>query len=129
MSVRRAGLTRRSGGWLWIVAAAVVLFAGLFSQITMLSRVSAVSKRAAAVDREIAALNREAGALELRVNEYHNLDQIAARAQQLGMEQPDETQIRAVRVEKSDAEYTSTQAAGDSGGEKVLNGNFPGGEG
>lgn len=120
---------RRSGGWLWIAAVAVVLFAGMFLQIAMLSRVSAVSKGAAAVDREIAALNKEAGELELRINEYHNLEQIAARARQLGMEQSDETQIRAVRVEKSDAEYTSTQAAADRGGEKVLSENFPGGEG
>lgn len=112
---------QRGGGWIWIAAAAVVLFAGMFGQITMLSRISSVSKQAAKVDREIATLNKEADNLELSVNETHNLEQIAARAQQLGMEQPDETQIRAVRVEKSNVENTSTQAAGASGAEKVLN--------
>lgn len=97
-----------------------MLFAGLFMQITMLSRISSVSKQASALERETNALNREAVNLELRVNESHNLDRIAARAQELGMVQPDETQIRAVRVEETDAD-TSTQTAGDSGGEKVLN--------
>ena len=94
----------------------------------MLSRVSSVSKRASALEKETIRLNREAANLELRVNESHNLEQIAARAQEMGMVQPNETQIRAVRVEKTDAD-TSTQAAGVSGGEKALNEDFPGGEG
>ena len=37
-----------------------MLFAGMFGQITMLSRSSSVSKQAAKVDREIATLNKEA---------------------------------------------------------------------
>lgn len=128
MRVRDDGALRRDGNRLWIALTAAVLFAGLFLQITMLSRVSSVSKRASALEKETAALKREAVNLELRVNEFHNLEQIAARAQEMGMEQPDETQIRAVRVEKTD-EDTSTQAAGDSGGEKALNEDIPGGEG
>ena len=128
MHVRDAAARRRRGNRLWIALTAAVLFAGLFLQITMLSRLSSVSKRASALERETSALKREAVNLELRINEFHNLDRIAARAQEMGMVQPDETQIRAVRVEKTD-ENTSTQAAGDSGGEKALNDDIPGGEG
>ena len=128
MRVRDDGVLRCDGNRLWIALTAVVLFAGLFLQITMLSRVSSVSKRASALEKETAALKREAANLELRVNELHNLDRIAACAQEMGMVQPDETQIRAVRVEKTD-EDTSTQAAEDSGGEKALNEDIPGGEG
>ena len=128
MNGRIVALRRRWGNRPWIALAAAVLFAGLFMQITMLSRISSVSKQASALERETNALNREAVNLELRVNESHNLDRIAARAQELGMVQPDETQIRAVRVEETDAD-TSTQTAGDSGGKKALNENFPGGEG
>ena len=128
MHVRDAAARRRYGNRPWIALTAAVLFAGLFLQITMLSRISSVSKRASALESETARLNREAVNLELRVNEFHNLDRIAERAQQMGMVQPDEAQIRAVRVEKTDAD-TSTQAAGASGGEKVLNEDFPGGEG
>ena len=128
MHVRVDGARRQCGNRPWIALTAVVLFAGLFLQITMLSRVSSVSKRTSALERETARLNREAVNLELRVNEFHNLDRIAARAQELGMVQPDETQIRAVRVETTDAD-TSTHAAGDSGEEKLLNEDSPGGEG
>ena len=128
MRVRVDAVRRQCGNRPWIALTAAVLFAGLFLQITMLSRVSSVSKRVSALERETAALRREAVNLELRVNEYHNLDRIAARAQEMGMAQPDETQIRAVRVEETD-EDTSTQAAGASGEEKLLNEDFPGGEG
>ena len=128
MHVRVDGARRQCGNRPWIALTAVVLFAGLFLQITMLSRVSSVSKRTSALERETARLNREAVNLELRVNEFHNLDRIAARAQEMGMVQPDESQIRAVRVEQIDAD-TSTQAAGASGEEKLLNEDFPGGEG
>lgn len=128
MHVRDAAARRRCGNRPWIAAAAAVLFAGLFLQITMLSRLSSVSKRASVLESETARLKREAVNLELRVNEFHNLDRIAARAQELGMVQPDETQIRAVRVETTDAD-TSTHAAGDSGEEKLLNEDSPGGEG
>ena len=114
MHVRVDGVRRQCGNRPWIALTAVVLFAGLFLQITMLSRVSSVSKRASALERETARLNHEAVNLELRVNEFHNLDRIAARAQEMGMVQPDESQIRAVRVEHTDAD-TSTQAAGASG--------------
>ena len=128
MHVRVDGARRQCGNRPWIALTAAVLFAGLFLQITMLSRVSLVSKRASALESETARLNREAVNLELRINEFHNLDRIAVRAQEMGMVQPDETQIRAVRVGKTDAD-TSTQVAGDSGEEKLPNEDFPGGEG
>lgn len=103
-----------------LVLAAVVLLAGLFVQITMLSRISAQSKAVSAVEKELVELRASAENLELSINQYHNLETIAARAQQLGMEQPDETQIRvvSVAVEKQD---TSTQSVENTDGEKVLN--------
>ena len=104
-----------------LILAALVLFAGLFLQITMLSRISLQTKRASAVEKELVELNANAQNLELSINQYHNLEAIAARAQQLGMEQPDETQIRVVNVAKINQEDTSTQTAGSIGGEKVLN--------
>ncbi len=104
-----------------LILAALVLFAGLFLQITMLSRISLQTKRASAVEKELVELNANAQNLELSINQYHNLEAIAARAQQLGMEQPDETQIRVVNVAKINQEDTSTQTAGSFGGEKVLN--------
>ena len=104
-----------------MILAGLILFAGLFLQITMLSRISLQSKRAAALERELVELSANAENLELSINQYHNLEVIAARAQQLGMEQPDETQIRVVSVAKINPEDTSTQTAEGFGGEKVLN--------
>ena len=104
-----------------LILVGIVLFAGLFLQITMLSRISLQSKRASAVEWELEELSANAENLELSINQYHNLEVIAARAQQLGMEQPDETQIRVVSVAKINPEDTSTQTAEGFGGEKVLN--------
>lgn len=103
-----------------LIAAAFVLFAGLFTQITMLARISGQSKQASRLEKEIIELNANAENLELSINQYHNLDNIAARAQQLGMEKPDKTQIRVVNVVRSN-ENTSIQTAGFIDSEKVLN--------
>lgn len=104
-----------------MILAAAVLFVGLFVQITMLSRISYQNKRASALERELTELSANAENLELSINQYHNLEAIAARAKQMGMEQPDETQIRVVRVARNDMQDTSAQSAENLGGEKVLN--------
>ncbi|MBQ8507015.1 MAG: septum formation initiator family protein [Clostridia bacterium] len=91
MSMRRSRILR--------IIAAAVLFLGLFVQITMLSRISEKSKQASALEKEIVMLSAEADNLELGINQYHNLEKIAARAQTMGMVQPDETQIRVVSVD------------------------------
>ncbi len=104
-----------------ILLAASVLFAGLFMQISMLSRISAQIKRAAVLEKEISELNANAQNLELCINQYHNLDSIAARARQLGMQKPDASQIRVVRVEKPSNENTSVQAAEAADGLSAVN--------
>ena len=105
-----------------LLAAALLLFAGLFVQITMLSRVSAQNKRASAMEKEIVELGAYAENLELSINQYHNLDSIAVRARQLGMEHPDEKQIRVVNVARSENNKdTSIQAVEAINGEKVIN--------
>ena len=125
MSMRSLGYDRArkmsARSRMLMLLAGLILFAGLFLQITMLSRISLQSKRAAALERELVELSATAENLELSINQYHNLEVIAARAQQLGMEQPDETQIRVVSVARIQPEDTSTQTAEGFGGEKVLN--------
>lgn len=105
-----------------IVVAALVLFVGLFLQITMLSRISLKSKQAAKLEKEIIELNANAENLEVTINQYHNLENIEARARQMGMQQPDETQIRVISVPQIDAENTSIQQAAEIfGGGEVPN--------
>ena len=93
MSMRSLGYDRArkmsARSRMLMLLAGLILFAGLFLQITMLSRISLQSKRAAALERELVELSANAENLELSINQYHNLEVIAARAQQLGMEQPD----------------------------------------
>lgn len=81
-----------------MIVTAIVLFAGLLLQITMLARVSGQNKRAAQVENEIERLASEAENLELVINKYHNLEDIAVKAQKLGMGKPDASQIRVVSV-------------------------------
>ena len=116
---RRRRDVRRSR--MLLVAAGFVLFAGLFMQITMLARISSQSKTASSLESEIEELAANAENLELNINQYHNLDSIRERARELGMDQPDETQIRVVNVARSNVEDTSTQAAGNVGAESILN--------
>lgn len=115
--------SKREAAWnrVLLILAAAVLFVGLFMQITMLSRISSQSKQASALEREIVELSANAENLELSINQYHNLDTIEARARQLGMEEPSDTQIRVVSVVQTENENTSIQAVELIDGEKVLN--------
>lgn len=125
MSMGRTGArnARRENAWnrLLLILAAAVLLTGLFVQITMLSRISSQNKQASALEKEIVELSANAENLELSINQYHNLEAIAARARQLGMEQPNETQIRVVSVARSNHGNTSAQSAERIDGEKAMN--------
>lgn len=124
MTIRNAKPARRKANAArsraLLILAGIVLFTGMFMQITMLARISSQSKRASSLEGEIEELSANAENLELNINQYHNLDTIAVRARQLGMEQPDETQIRVVTVARSN-EDTFTQAAENIGAESIQN--------
>ncbi len=102
-----------------MVAFALVLFIGVFAQIAMMAKLSGQNKRLVETRKEIKVLSASADNLNLSLNQYHNLDRIAARAQQLGMEQPDETQLRVVNL-PTVIDSTSTQSADSSGAEEMI---------
>ena len=104
-----------------LLMAGIVLVMGLFAQITMLARISSQNKQASELEGEIEELSANVENLELYINQYHNLKSIELRAQQLGMERPDETQIRVVSVVRSNVEDTSIQAAENIGAESIPN--------
>lgn len=91
-----------------MAVAAVVLFAGLFAQISIRTRISGQAKQISAVRQEIQALSANAENLSLCINQYHNLDDISARAQSLGMALPTDDQLRVVRLPLA-VEDTSAQ--------------------
>ena len=102
-----------------MIAFALVLFIGVFAQIAMMAKLSGQNKQVVETRKEIKALSASADNLNLGLSQYHNLERIAARAQQLGMEQPDETQLRVVNLPAL-IEGTSTQSADSSGTEEMI---------
>ncbi len=101
-----------------MIAFAVVLALGVCSQIAMMARLSGQNKRVVETRKEIRALSASADNLNLSLNQYHNLERIALRARQLGMEQPDETQLRVVNLPAL-IDSTSTQSVDKSGAEEI----------
>lgn len=121
--MNRAKVSRRTRErWLnrlLMVAFALVLFIGVFTQIAMMARLSGQNKQAVETEKEIRALSASADNLNLSLNQYHNLERIAARAEQLGMEQPDDTQLRVVNLPTL-IDGTSTQSADSTGAEEMI---------
>ena len=99
---------------------AVLLFAGLFLQITMLTNISSQGKQAAELRKELEELTANAENLQLTINQHHNLATIQARAEQLGMEEVGAEQLRVISVAYGNGN-TSTQTVELIDGEKVLN--------
>ena len=121
--MNRAKVSRRTRerrlNRLLMVAFALVLFIGVFTQIAMMARLSGQNKQAVETEKEIRALSASADNLTLSLNQYHNLERIAARAEQLGMEQPDDTQLRVVNLPTL-IDGTSTQSADSTGAEEMI---------
>ncbi len=118
--MNRTRRTRRARANRWLMAVfALVLVVGVVMQIAMMARLSGQSKRVAQTEKEIRALSASADNLNLSISQYHDLDRITARAQQLGMQRPDETQLRVVNLPTL-AGNTSTQSADSSGAEEMF---------
>ena len=108
---------RRTNRTLIMVFVAVLLI-GAFSQVAMIARITGQNKRARAVETEIRNLSANADNLNLSLNQFRNLDRVAARAAKLGMEEPTGDQIRVVRLPAA-LENTSTQSAGNTSAEEM----------
>lgn len=99
-----------------LVVAALVLFCGLFAQITVRAQVSGQAKEIAAVQAEIRAMSADADNLTLCINQHHDLDAIGKRALAMGMTQPAEGQVRRVALPVANA---STQTVANIDGEEI----------
>lgn len=99
---------------------ALVLFAGMAVQITMLASISGQQKQVKAIEKEIRELGAKADNLNLCLNQFKNTERISLRAAQLGMEQPAETQIRVVNLPATIVS-TSTQSVENISAEEIIN--------
>lgn len=111
-TARQKRLTRA-----WLLAAAVVLFCGLFAQIAVRAQVSSQTKEIAAVRAKIDAMKVDAENLQLCINQYHNLEEIGKRALAMGMEELTEDRLRVVNLPAGD--NTSTQTVANTDGEEI----------
>lgn len=102
-----------------LVVAAIVLFSGLFAQVAVRARISRQSKEIAAVQNEIKSLTANVENLDLNINQRHNLEEIGRKAVELGMGQPDETQLRIVSLPVLNGN-TSAQTVANVSGEEMM---------
>ena len=114
MSMRYSENKRKSRLRIWRVLVVIVLFAGLFVQITMISRISAQNKRAADLRDEITALNYQTENLERDINGYRNSDQLGDLARAMGMQDPTSDQLRSIYVPNLENGNTSANAAANA---------------
>lgn len=98
MNKRQTNPGRKQHLRIWRILLVIVVFAGLFVQITMISRISAENKRAAKAEDEINALGYRIENLERDINIYRNSDEIKQRAIELGMQDADQSQLRSINV-------------------------------
>ena len=112
------GARKRTGGALKI-ALAVTLVAGLFLQISQLARVSAQSKEISRVDQQIRELASAREDLTVCLSMYQNLDRIENLAFNLGMQFPEEDQIRVVSL-PGYTDESSAQTAENTAAERSM---------
>jgi len=117
--VRCRARERRLSRMLMIVFA-LVLVVGVVSQITMLACISGQNKQVKAVEKQLKELDARTDNLNLCLNQFKSIERIALRAEQLGMEQPTETQIRVVSLPNAIVS-TSTQSVENIDAEEIFN--------
>lgn len=115
-SGRRMRRERRQTQML-LIAAAIVMFCGLFAQISVRAQIAAQAKQIAAVQAQIHTLSAEADNLTLCINQHHDLKTIGIRALAMGMRNPTEDQLRVVTLPA--AGNTSTQTVVNIDGEEI----------
>ena len=97
-----------------MIALAAVLFIGVIAQIAMMAQLAIQSKQAYAAEKEAYDLTIRIENLNNSLEQFHSHDRIKARARQLGMQLPDETQLRVVNL--PGLTYGTTAQSADNGG-------------
>ena len=100
-----------------MIAFAVVVLLGVIAQITMLARLSNQSKETFQARDEAEELTTRISNLNRSLDQFHNRERIAAKAQALGMQLPDETQLRVVNLPGLSYSTTAQSAENTGAGE------------
>ena len=94
-----------------------LMLVGMAVQITMIARVTRQNKQVRRVEREIVELQANVDNLNLTLNQYGSLERVELLARRLGMKEPDEGQIRVMRLPETQ-EDTAAQNAANTGAEE-----------
>ena len=97
-----------------MIAFAAVVLLSVIAQITMLALISDQSKATYAARKASRELTSRIQNLNHSLEQYHNRDRITAKAQALGMQLPDETQLRVVNL--SGLSYSTTAQSAENAG-------------
>ena len=97
-----------------MIAFAVVVLLGVIAQITMMAQLSTQSKQTYALRSESKELTSRIQNLNRSLEQFHNRDRIRAKAKSLGMQLPDETQLRVVNL--SGLSYSTTAQSAENTG-------------
>jgi cell division protein FtsL len=89
---------RKNGCAIARIALGALLFIGLFMQICMLAEISGKNKEIASVNKDISTLSAEKDNLELKIAQYAQLSRIEERALALGMQWPEDDQLRVISL-------------------------------
>ena len=100
-----------------MIAFAVVVLLGVIAQITMMAQLSTQSKQTYALRSESKELTSRIQNLNRSLDQFHNRERITARALKLGMQLPDETQLRVVNLPGLSYSTTAQSAENTGAGE------------
>ena len=98
---------------------ALVFFAGICTQVALMARLTGQNKQIVAVEKEMQDWNARIKNLDLNLSKYREHDRITALATQLGMVQPEGSQLRVVNLPRL-VEDTSAQSADNSGAGEIM---------
>ena len=85
---------------------AILLACAVVCALTVTIQTVRSDRAVAALEREIHLLSSEQRNLEMCVDSYHDLERIEGRARALGMENPQEGQLRTVNLPGAESVYT-----------------------
>lgn len=100
-----------------MIAFAAVVLVGVIAQITMMAMLSVQSKQTSATQDEIGKLHSRIDNLNHSLEQFHNHDRVRAKAQNLGMQLPDDTQLRMVNLSGLSYGTTAQSAVNVDAGE------------
>jgi cell division protein FtsL len=92
------------------LALGIMLFAGLYMQISMLAEISGKTKEISRVERDIKELSAGADNLALQLAQLTKLSRIEERALELGMQWPEDGQLRVISIPTEYGEASAHKA-------------------